>query len=99
MPWPRAHRPPRGRGPPGRSCGGAPEKQEYQVASGTGTVYSYVVHRHPPVPGKQLPIVIALVELTEGVRILGELHGVSPDQVSIGLPVRIDFTRIDDELV
>jgi hypothetical protein len=89
------------RHPPGPAClsCGATEKQEYQVAAGTGTIYSYVVHRHPPVPGKQLPIVIALVELTEGVRMLGELHGVSPDQVSIGLPVRIDFTRIDDELV
>ena len=89
------------RHPPGPAClsCGATEKQEYQVAAGTGTIYSYVVHRHPPVPGKQLPIVIALVELTEGVRMLGELHGVSPEQVSIGLPVRIDFTRIDDELV
>jgi uncharacterized protein len=89
------------RHPPGPACltCGATQKQEYQVAAGTGTVYSYVVHRHPPVPGKQLPIVIALVELTEGVRMLGELHGVSPDQVSIGMPVRVSFARIDDELV
>jgi uncharacterized protein len=89
------------RHPPGPACldCAATEKQEYQVAAGTGAVYSYVVHRHPPVPGKQLPIVIALVELTEGVRMLGELHGMSPEQVSIGLPVRVDFTRIDDELV
>jgi uncharacterized protein len=89
------------RHPPGPACldCGATEKQEYQVAAGTGTVYSYVVHRHPPVPGKQLPIVIALVELTEGVRMLGELHGISPERVSIGLPVRVDFTRIDDDLV
>jgi uncharacterized protein len=88
------------RHPPGPACltCAATEKQEYQVAAGTGTVYSYVVHRHPPVPGKQLPLVIALVELPEGVRILGELHGVSPEQVSIGLPVRVDFARIDDEL-
>jgi uncharacterized protein len=89
------------RHPPGPACldCGVTEKQDYQVAAGTGTVYSYVVHRHPPVPGKQLPIVIALVELTEGVRMLGELHGISSAQVGIGLPVRVDFTRIDDELV
>jgi uncharacterized OB-fold protein/acyl dehydratase len=88
------------RHPPGPACltCAATEKQEYQVAVGTGTVYSYVVHRHPPVPGKQGPIVIALVELSEGVRILGELRGVSPEQVSIGLPVRVDFAGIDDEL-
>jgi uncharacterized protein len=89
------------RHPPGPAClaCGATEKQDYQVAAGTGTIYSYVVHRHPPVPGKQLPIVIALVELTEGVRMLGELHGLTPEQVSIGLPVRAEFARIDDELV
>ena len=89
------------RHPPGPAClsCGATEKQEYQVAAGTGTVYSYVVHRHPPVPGKTLPIVIALVELTEGVRMLGELHGVAPEQVEIGMPVRIAFARIDDDLV
>jgi uncharacterized protein len=89
------------RHPPGPAClsCGATEKQEYQVAAGTGTVFSYVVHRHPAVPGKQLPIVIALVELTEGVRMLGELHGVSPDQVTVGLPVRVAYARIDDELV
>src|ERR1035438_5666045 len=27
----------------------------YLTAAGTGEVYSYVVHHHPPVPGKQLP--------------------------------------------
>jgi len=70
----------------------------YVVAAGTGEVYSYVVHHHPPVPGKKLPIVIALVELPEGVRMTGELLGVAPDRVRIGLPVRADFTRIDDDL-
>jgi hypothetical protein len=74
----------------------------YVVASGVGEIFSYVVHHHPPVPGKRLPLVIALVELTdlgEGVRVLAEMPGVGPDQVSIGMPVQIDFLRIDDELV
>jgi len=70
----------------------------YVVAAGTGEVYSYVVHHHPPVPGKKLPIVIALVQLPEGVRIVGELLGADPDQVRIGLPVRSEFVRIDDDL-
>ena len=30
---------------------------------------------------------------------LGELHGVSPEQVRIGMPVRVTFARVDDELV
>ena len=86
-------------GPACLSCGGT-RQAGYAVAAGTGTVYSYVVHRHPPVPGKQLPIVIALVELTEGVRMMGELHRrPSPTRSHIGMPVRASFTRIDDDLV
>lgn len=61
------------------------------VASGLGEVYSYVVHHHPQVPGKRTPFVVALVELEEGVRMLGELHDVDPEQVKVGLPVRVRF--------
>jgi uncharacterized protein len=93
------------RHPPGPMCPRCREPQrppggagEYAVAAGTGEVYSYVVHHHPPVPGKTLPFVIALVELPEGVRMVGELLGVRPDQVRVGLPVRAEFVRVDDEL-
>jgi uncharacterized protein len=87
------------RHPPGPmcpACGAA--RPGYVVAVGTGEVYSYVVQHHPPVPGKQLPIVIALVALPEGVRMVGELLGVSPDRVRVGLPVRVEFVRVDDTL-
>ncbi len=67
---------------------------EYVVSSGHGKVFSYVVHHAPQVPGRTLPFVIALVELEEGVRMLGELRNVEPSAVAIGMPVRatyIDF--------
>lgn len=67
---------------------------DYVVASGKGTVFSFVVHHAPKVPGRTLPFVIALVELEEGVRMLGELRNVDPATVEIGIPVRatyIDF--------
>jgi uncharacterized OB-fold protein/acyl dehydratase len=67
---------------------------DYVVASGKGTVFSFVVHHAPKVPGRTLPFVIALVELEEGVRMLGELRNVDPATVEIGMPVRamyIDF--------
>jgi uncharacterized protein len=87
------------RHPPGPMCPSCGAMSGgYVVAAGTGEVYSYVVHHHPPVPGKKLPVVIALVQLPEGVRMTGELLGVSPDQVRIGLPVRVEFVRIDDSL-
>ena len=68
------------------------------MAAGTGTVFSYVVHRHPPVPGKELPIVIALIDLDEGVRMVGEVVDVADDEIAIGQRLRVDFNRIDDDL-
>ncbi|MGV9610686.1 bifunctional MaoC family dehydratase N-terminal/OB-fold nucleic acid binding domain-containing protein [Nocardia xishanensis] len=73
------------------------EPTEYVVASGRGTVFSYVVHHAPKVPGRQLPFVVALVELEEGVRMLGELRGIDPAEVEVGLPVRVEFEKLDDE--
>jgi uncharacterized OB-fold protein len=87
------------RHPPGPRCPSCGSMTAaHVVAAGTGEVYSYVVHHHPPVPGRKLPIVIALVRLPEGVRMVGELLGVGPDQVRIGLPVRAHFVRVDDDL-
>jgi uncharacterized OB-fold protein/acyl dehydratase len=64
---------------------------DYLVASGKGTVFSFVVHHAPKVPGRTLPFVIALVELDEGVRMLGELRNVDPATVEIGMPVRVTY--------
>jgi uncharacterized protein len=87
------------RHPPGPLCVRCGSTSRgWAVAAGTGRVYSYVVHHHPPVPGKALPLVVALVELEEGVRMLGELHDVDPVEVRIGLPVRSRLDRVDDRL-
>ena len=67
------------------------ETTDYVLASGRGTVYSFVVHHAPKVPGRPLPFVVALVELEEGVRMLGELRGVDPESVAIGQPVQVDY--------
>jgi len=71
---------------------------DYVVAGGKGSVYSFVVHHAPKVPGRTLPFVIALVELEEGVRMLGELRNVDHTDVTIGMPVHatyIDFPAGD----
>jgi uncharacterized protein len=74
------------------------EPVDYVVASGKGTVFSFVVHHAPKVPGRTLPFIIALVELEEGVRMMGELRNADPAAVDIGMPVRatyIDFPAGD----
>lgn len=68
------------------------EQTDYVVSSGRGTVFSFVVHHAPRVPGRtRFPFVIALVELEEGVRMLGELRDVDPAQVEIGMPVEVEY--------
>jgi uncharacterized OB-fold protein/acyl dehydratase len=69
---------------------------DYVVASGKGRVFSFVVHHAPKVPGRTLPFVIALVELEEGVRMLGELRNVDPASVEIGMPVRATYIDFPD---
>ena len=87
------------RHPPGPVC---PEchamAREWVVASGRGAVYSFVEHHAPQIPGKKLPLLIAVVELEEGMRMIGELRGVGRDDVAIGMPVQVGFDRIDDDL-
>ena len=69
---------------------------DYQVVSGKGTVFTFVVHHAPKVPGRTLPFVVALVELEEGARMLGELRNVDPARVEIGMPVRATYIDFPD---
>ena len=85
------------RHPPGPFCVACgAEATCWVVASGSGTVFSYVVHHHPPVPGRRTPYVVALVELEEGVRMLGEV--LEAPTVAIGDRVEVDWQPIDDTL-
>ncbi|MFG3347858.1 bifunctional MaoC family dehydratase N-terminal/OB-fold nucleic acid binding domain-containing protein [Streptomyces sp. NPDC048018] len=76
-------------------------------ASGAGSVYSYVVMHHPPFPaftvsdpaaGTAGPYAVGLIELAEGVRMVSNVVGVPYDKVRIGMPVRLEFLRVDEEL-
>lgn len=76
-------------------------------ASGAGTVFSYVVMHYPPFPAFTAhenaadaagPYAVALVELAEGVRMVSNITGVPYDKVRIGLPVRLEFLRVDENL-
>ncbi|MEV0281989.1 bifunctional MaoC family dehydratase N-terminal/OB-fold nucleic acid binding domain-containing protein [Streptomyces sp. NPDC050610] len=67
-------------------------------ASGAGTVYSYVVMHHPPFPAFDPPYAVGLIELAEGVRMISNVTGVPYDKVRIGMPVELEFLRVDAEL-
>ncbi|MFE6737427.1 bifunctional MaoC family dehydratase N-terminal/OB-fold nucleic acid binding domain-containing protein [Streptomyces tubercidicus] len=124
---------------PGCNTCGSPEWDTVE-ASGAGTVFSYVVMHHPPLPaftapaqrpaqtpaqppgqppaqrpartsdqppappadgtrpGAATPYAVGLIELSEGVRMVSNIVGVPYDKVRIGMPVRLEFLWVDEEL-
>ncbi|MGW5442152.1 bifunctional MaoC family dehydratase N-terminal/OB-fold nucleic acid binding domain-containing protein [Streptomyces asiaticus] len=78
------------------ACGS--QRWEAFEASGAGTVFSYVVMHHPPFPAFDPPYAVALIELAEGVRMVSDITGVPYDKVRIGMPVELEFLRVDEEL-
>jgi len=64
-------------------------------SSGRGTVYSYVMPQHPPMPLMEYPYIVALVELDEGVRLVSNLCDIAPEDVQVGMPVAIFYQAFD----
>jgi uncharacterized OB-fold protein len=65
----------------------------WEELSGNGTVYSFVTyHRawHPSYEGKT-PYNVSLVDLAEGPRLISNVIDCPPDQVRIGMPVRVVY--------
>jgi uncharacterized OB-fold protein len=86
------------RHPPGPVCPSCHAMDRgYVVSSGRGSVFSWLVHHAPAVPGRELPLPLVLVELEEGVRMVGTVVG-DASAVQIGSQVEVVFDRIDDEL-
>ena len=85
------------RHPPGPMCPKC-HSLEWTVleASGRGTVYSYVVAHHPPIPPFEYPNLIVLVALEEGARLVSNLVGISPEEVEIGMPVVCEIVEIEE---
>ncbi|MFB4306609.1 bifunctional MaoC family dehydratase N-terminal/OB-fold nucleic acid binding domain-containing protein [Actinomadura sp. GTD37] len=67
-------------------------------AQGDGHVYSYVVNHHPRHPAFDYPLVVAVIELTEGTRLIANMTGVAPADVEIGMPVVVDWIDPDPDL-
>jgi uncharacterized protein len=72
----------------------------WHPVAGTGTVYTYTVVRHAThaALADRVPYVIALVELAEGPRIVTGITGCDPAAVRAGMPVRVRFEKITDEV-
>jgi acetyl-CoA acetyltransferase len=71
-----------------------------ETLSGRGTVVSYTVNHQPWVPQMAVPFIIAVVELREqkNLRLTTNLINCSPETARIGLPVRVAFRTVSDEV-
>lgn len=67
-----------------------------RAASGDGTVQTFVVYRRTYHPALPAPYVVAVIELREGPRLVSNVIGCAPEDVHIGLPVRVRFENVGD---
>ena len=68
------------------------------MSTGVGTVYSYVVMHHPPIPGYPYPQPVALIDLEEGTRIVANVVDCEIDDIHIGQSVQGFVEEVEDGL-
>ncbi|MDQ6600465.1 Zn-ribbon domain-containing OB-fold protein [Bacillus salipaludis] len=90
--------------PPGPACAKCGSTELSWVNFGSdikGTVYSYVISYRPFLPGFQdnLPLVIAIVQLEKApdIKIIGNILHCSPEDVKIGMNVKMTWQDINEE--
>ena len=63
-----------------------------------GKVVTFTVIHVPPAAFRgDAPYVLAVVELEQGVRLTCQVADVAPDKVTTGMPVRLEFRRIQED--
>jgi uncharacterized OB-fold protein len=84
------------RNPPSPACPHC-HSQDWtaEAISGRGTIYSYMIHHHPPLPSFGTPHPIAIADMEEGIRFLAAMDGTAPDAMAIGRQVSTEFLRRD----
>lgn len=71
----------------------------WRPASGDGEVYAVSVQHRPPVnlPAfENGPYAVAVIELAEGVRLLSNVVGCPPGDVTVGMPVTVTWEPLSD---
>ncbi len=66
-----------------------------QELCGRGLVHSFVIVHQPQLPGFSYPLPVALVDMEEGVRLIGNLTDLEPAAVRIGAPVEAHFIEVE----
>ena len=72
----------------------------WMEASGRGAVHSWTITHYAFHPGFKgdLPYTLLTVDLEEGVRMQAQARGIDPSALRVGLPVKVGFERVKDDL-
>ena len=88
-------------GPACAKCGSTELSWENKGSDILGSVYSYIVSYRPFLPGFQddLPHIIASIELADAreVKLIGNVLDCSPEDIEIGMPVKMIWQDITEE--
>ncbi len=70
-------------------------------STGKGSVFSWIVVRHPvpaEVYGAEVPYTVALIDLEEGVRMASNIVGCEPEAVHAGMQVAVQYDDVSPEI-
>ncbi len=70
----------------------------WQAGTGHGEIYSYTIVYRPVTAAFRAPYAPAIVDLAEGYQMLTNIVGLRPDQLDVGIPVRVKFHQVSDDL-
>lgn len=67
---------------------------------GRGVVHTFTIAHRAPHPGfaNQLPFVIGIIQLEEGVRMMTNIVGCDPNSVRIDMPVKVTFEEVSPDV-
>jgi uncharacterized OB-fold protein len=89
------------RHPPRARCAACGSGEwEWALASGRGQVYSWTITHRPIDPGfaDELPYAVLVVEMEEGPRLIGNLRGLAPADLRLGLRVDVVFETVAEHV-
>ena len=71
---------------------------DWRQSGGVGEIYSWTVVHRPVTAEFEPPYAPAIVTLAEGYQILTNIVGVAPENLAIGMRVRVEFHAVGPDL-
>jgi uncharacterized OB-fold protein len=70
----------------------------WEPVSGRGHVFTWTVTHRPIDPAFTPPYAVVIAELEEGPRLVGNLRGMEPAELALGLPIVVEIEPASDSI-